>query len=536
MERFIRNVVVSLIVLASSPAIAAETSRIERVTIYPGQLATLERSVRADLAQGTGSLELTGLASAIEPDSVRVEIVSGDLSVGAVETATEVVGEPTRERERELRQQIESLKQQRQGYQDQAATARSQLRFIEGLSKLPEQSEAAQALLSGDPGNQWAELWQRIGEGSRQAHQALRNAEREAQGLKKRIETLEERLDSLGESKREAVTVTIPYRAATAGQAELRVTYRVRGPEWQPTYEARLDTRGATLELVRSARVRQATGQDWQDVQLRLSTAQPVRGERPRPATWWIDLGSDDKGPQPVSDAARYSGEIAQLKSELAAAQPETARTVDAEFAATYEIPGRVSVPAGNQPRSLRIGSHTLSADVGATVYPQQDKRAWLTATASWEGDGPLPEGPMARFRDGAFVGEQPLATWSPGEERDLGFGVDPRVDVVYEPVRDEAGASGWINTQSTVARYYQLQVTNRHDRALPVTALFRVPVGRQEAIEVTEDFSAQPSERDIDDRRGVHRWLLPLDAGASKRLELGYRVAYPEDADLQGF
>lgn len=534
MHRLLPSLVALAAVTLHAP-VSGMDSTVDRVTIYPGELATLERTVRADLEAGTGSVELTGLASALEADSVQVEVTSGDVTVGAIETATEAVGKPTRERERELRREIESLQQQRQDFQDQAATARAQLRFIDGLSRLPQQSDAAEALLSGDPASQWSDLWARIGEGSREARQALREAERQAENRQERIDTLKERLNALGGDAREAVTLTIPYRAVSAGEARLRVTYRVRGPQWQPTYEARLDTSADQVQLIRSARVRQATGQDWQDVELRLSTAQPVRGERPEPATWWLDLRSGDQARSYSGDAAVLS-EREQLAPEaMADGQGGGVRTVNAEFAATYEIPERVSVPAGNQPRTVRIGSETLASELGAVVYPQQDQRAWLTATTTWQGEGPLPAGPVARFRDGAFVGEQQLATWSPGEERDLAFSVDPRIEVTFEPVRDEAGASGWINTQSTLARHYRLRVTNRHDRALPVKALFRVPVGRDEAIDVTEAFETEPTDRDIDDRQGVHRWRLELDAGETAMLELGYRVAYPEESELEG-
>ena len=536
MARITRMFIALLVVAASAPVTAGVASRIDRVTIYPGQLATLERSIETDLTDGSGSLVVTGLASSVEADSVQVEVVAGDVTVGAVETATEAAGQPTRERERELRREINSLKHQRRDHLDHAATARSQLRFIEGLSKLPEQSSSAEALLGGEAaGSQWSQLWQRIGEGSREAHEALRTAERAAQDLKERIDTLEQRLGSLGNARREAVTVTIPYRAVSGGPVQLELSYRVRGPEWEPTYEARLDTGAGDVRLIRSARVRQATGRDWEDVELRLATVQPVRGERPEPATWWVDLGTSDAAPRSVRDTTPTLREGADQKSAMTATAGEGARTVNAAFAATYEIPHRVSLPAGNQPRSFRIGSHELSAAVGATVYPQQDKRAWLTATATWDGQGALPEGRMARFRDGAYVGEQRLADWPPGEERDLAFGVDPRVEVDFEPVRDEAGASGWINTQSTIARYYQLRVNNRHDRALPVSVLFRVPVGRNEAIRINEDFDTQPDERNIDDRRGVHRWVLDLDARSASSLKLGYKVAYPEEAELQG-
>ena len=519
--------------LASPPLAVAVESRIDAVTIYPGQLARVERVARVDLEAGGGTVVFGGLPAALESGSVRVAVESGGATIGAVEVATEPVGEAPRERERALREQIEALQAQRQDALDRVTAARTQITFIDGLARLPEGEGAAGALTAGEGAERWSALWQSIGEGSRAAHERVRAGEREAERSRREIEVLQRRLEQLGRTREQAVGVTVPYRADAAGPAVLRLSYRVRGPRWQPLYQTRLDTGAERLELVRSARVTQATGEDWNDVKLALSTAQPVRGERPEPATWWIDLAPEVR---PAAKAER-SGAAADLASGLAQEEPAAprARTVSAEFAATYEIPGRVSVPAGNQPREVRIGTAELGAGIGVQLFPQQDPRAWLTATSTWDGPGPLPGGRVARFRDGAYVGSGVLRTWSPGEERDLSFGLDPRVEVGFEPLRDEAGESGWITTRSTLVRRYALEVTNRHGRPLPVTALFRVPVPRNEEISVQGTYSTPPSRRDIDDRRGVHAWDFELDAGKSRRLDLAYEVSYPEDRELSG-
>lgn len=513
----------------ASAAGAAVESRIHSVTVYPGQLARVERVAQVSADVGAGTLAFEGLPAAIEADSVRVAVEAGAATIGAVEVARQPVGTPPRERERELRQRIEALEAERRAALDRVAAARTQITFIEGLAKLPEGEGAAEALTAGDGAQRWTQLWERIGAGAHQARQRVRAGEREAARIKAEIDTLERRLERLGGSRPEAVRVAVPYRADAPGAVRLRLAYRVRGPTWEPLYETHLDTSAGRLRLIRRARVRQATGEDWDGVRLALATARPVRGDRPRPATWWVDLAPEAER---AEQAAARDRALARGEGKVAEAP---ARTVSAEFAATYEIPGQVSVPAGNQARELRLATSELDARIGAHAFPQRDRRVWLTADATWSGDGPLPPGRVARFRDGAYVGSARLAGWSPGEARTLSFGVDPRIEVRFEPIRDEAGASGWITTKSTLARRYRLEVVNRHGRALPVHALFRVPVARAKSITVEADFSRPPSRRDVDDRQGVHAWDVELAPGGSTALELGYEVAYPEGRELRG-
>lgn len=528
-----RMLVLSLFCIGAAPAVGAVVDlRIDSVTVYPGQLARVERVARVDLDASDETLVFEGLPASVEDGSVRVTVEEGDVSIGAVEIEREPVDEAPREREQALRERISILETERQAALDRATAARAQITFIEGLAKLPQGEGAAEALTAGEGAARWSSLWESIGNGSRAAHDRLRTAEREADRLRAEIEVLEHRLRQLGRNRDERVRVTVSHGADARGEASIRLVYRVRGPRWTPLYQMRLDTGREELEIVRSARVSQATGEDWTGVRLSLSTAQPVLGDRPEPQPWWIDLAPEVR-PQQRAESGVASADFAGLAPEVEAARG--ARTVNAEFAATYEIAGRVSVPADNQPRELQIASDRLDARIGASVQPQQDRRAWLTASATWDGAGPLPAGPVSRFRDGAYVGKGGLDTWSPGEERDLSFGVDPRVAVVFEPIEDEAGESGWITTQSTLVRRYRLEVINRHGRALPVTALFRVPVARNEKITVEELFPAAPTRRDIDERRGVHAWELDLGAGQSRRLELGYRVSYPEGRKLSG-
>ena len=332
------------------PLAAVAESRIDAVTVYPGQLARIERVAEIRVDAGRGEHVFTGLPAALEPDSVRVEAAAGSLRLASVEIAREPVGEPPRQREAELRAEIENLEQQRRAALDRVAAAKNQITFIEGLARLPQGEGAAEALTAGEGAERWSALLDRIGEGADNAYRAQRTNEREASRLRQRIETLQRKLDQLGRDRREQVNVTVPYDAGSSGTATLRLAYRVRGPRWQPQYETRLDTAAGELALVRTARVQQATGEDWTDVRLALSTAQPVRGQRPEPRPWWIDLAPEQQ-PKAAADTAGQS--LAMEESGRAREPAQGARTVNAEFAATYAIPGRVSVPAGNQPRTV---------------------------------------------------------------------------------------------------------------------------------------------------------------------------------------
>ncbi len=533
-HRTARTLTLSVVLLASPGHADPVDSEIERVTMFPGELARVERVARLQAPDARGELAFEGLPAAVVDGSVRLSVESGEATLGSVETTREPVGEPSRARERELEERLERLRGQRQAALDRASAARSQITFIEALAELPRRDGAAQALIGGDAAPQrWARLWERIGAGSQAAHERLREHESEAERLKTKINTLERRLRQLGEERGERVAVRARYTDAS-GPLTLRLRYRVRGPRWQPVYAARLDTEAGQLTLERRAIVRQATGEDWRDVALRLSTIRPVRGDRPRAEPWWIRLAPETEAELETNLASDTASDRAD-GGGAQAAPSKGAEMVTTEFAATYTVNAATTVPAGNDPREVVIGEDRLDAAVGVEVLPQQDQRAWLTADAAWNGEGPLPAGELTRYRDGAYVGEGRLEAWSPGASRTLAFGTDPRVDVRFQPKRDTVGESGWISSESTRARQYELVVTNRHTRELDVDVLFRVPVPRNDAITVATDFSTPPTSEDVDGKRGVHAWAATLAPDGERTWSLGYSVRYPAERDLRG-
>ena len=97
------------------------------------------------------------------------------------------------------------------------------------------------------------------------------------------------RRDRVASQRTRVVSVTI--NLAAERDAELRLSYQVRGPGWQPSYRATLDTPRPACSSERLALVAQNSGEDWSNVQLTLSTGQPHRatqGRLPRP--WTLDV------------------------------------------------------------------------------------------------------------------------------------------------------------------------------------------------------------------------------------------------------
>ncbi len=82
-----------------------------------------------------------------------------------------------------------------------------------------------------------------------------------------------------GSSRTERDAVIVVDRAGAGGK--VRLNYLVGGATWRPQYRLRAGAENDPIQLEYLAAVEQQTGEDWGDVDMTLSTAQPQLNATP---------------------------------------------------------------------------------------------------------------------------------------------------------------------------------------------------------------------------------------------------------------
>jgi uncharacterized protein (TIGR02231 family) len=331
----------------------------------------------------------------------------------------------------------------------------------------------------------------------------------------------------------------------------VKLSYRVRNSGWTPQYRGRLDTTKGTLTVERLARVAQGSGEDWNDVRLRLSTEQPRQAIAPRGLPIWrISIAP----PPTVSsaDTRRYAESPAPMMAMAAAApamvmRPGTgqqelsppvvvnfdASVFQGEFAAEYALPQPVTLRGNGQELSLTLGQQTLDARLIARVQPQIEAQAYLFAEAKRPA-GAFPNGPMQLYRDGSLIGSIPFRP-NDGTEWTLPFGTDDWLRVDVSPEQRDGADTGLIATRRERIVTRQWAIENRRTRTVTVQVLEAAPVGEHADIRVQTQFSPAVTQSDWGSRPGVQLWELPLEPGRTQRFSAVYRISVPKDANVLG-
>jgi uncharacterized protein (TIGR02231 family) len=557
-----RSLIVLALALPALPALVsgahaadiAATSRIDAVTVFPSG-AELTRVGKVKLPAGDHVVLFADLPARAIASSIRVEgKATGRLEIGSVDSRRVFVPRTdaavaATERKR-IENAIEKLKDDKAVLQASVQAAETQKKLIDNLAELPTHPVPASGAAPPQP--DWGQIFGLIGQRLAEAQKAIVETQIKMREVDRQIKDLEGKLASLAPAQDERTEVKVFVNAGGPLEADIAIRYQVGAAAWVPFYDARLATGSKAqppkLQLVRRASIQQRSGESWDEVALSLSTTRPGAGTAaPELGPVTVDYEPEPRPVPPVASAPRSMAAREPAGADRAAAMEGEGRLrkaapapqrVQAEevrasieiqgFQAIYGIAGRVTVPATGEAKRVQIDEAQLDPALTVRTVPKREQKAYLYAKMTMARGTPILPGRVSLFRDATFVGNGRLPLLSPGEEHELGFGVDDSVRVRHAVAEEKRGETGIITASKTDTRNYRITVKNLHQRAIPVTVIDQIPVSQNADIKVELLGKSAPTKRDLDDKRGVMAWEMSLQPDEEKAVEFGYRITWP--------
>ncbi|MBK8290821.1 MAG: DUF4139 domain-containing protein [Flammeovirgaceae bacterium] len=208
------------------------------------------------------------------------------------------------------------------------------------------------------------------------------------------------------------IVVSVSAEAATS--VELEVNYVVANAGWYPIYDLRAANTKNPVQLSYKANVFQSTGEEWKNVKLKLSTANPNQsGLKPELASWFLDFyqpisyALSEKAAGMTSRSAPMMAKEDLLESEVdAQSVADYVTTIQTTLNTEFEISLPYTVSSAAKPTLVDIRSYEMKSDYVYSVAPKLDTDAFLIAKATgWEDFNLLP-GEANIFFEGTFVGK----------------------------------------------------------------------------------------------------------------------------------
>ncbi|MEW6682807.1 MAG: mucoidy inhibitor MuiA family protein [Nitrospirota bacterium] len=548
----IRFLIVTSLLILTYPASAAPkdlpaTSRIDAVTVYLRN-ARVTRVAKVDLPAGDARVTLENLPDQLLDQSLRVSgtgRANAQVFGATVERVPHV--ETTAKDVRAAQDKVTALEAQDREMEDRIKQATARKELLDSLRSTYVKERTENLAVRPMSPKEWGDLVDFVAKQYDAVLDEIRKTEFARRELAKQLQAARKELEQIrAKGGLVTKTVAVDLHAESAGPFELAVSYVVESAAWSPIWDARLDADKQTIALSLYGSVRQTSGEDWIDVSLALSTAQPTRGiEVPDLPPQYLDIirplpaapaaGLLQKG---RADELRAMGTMESLEDKDAGVPMEAAEAAVTQglLAATFTAPRRESVDSSGTPRRAFLSTFPLKAELTRLAAPKLDEQTVLTAKATNESGPVLLPGPVNVFLGDELTGQTFLPLVPPGDEIKLAFGPDDRVKVERKIIERKHETTGVFSKEDLYRYRIRTTVKNLYPTPVTVTILDQVPISRDETIKVTIlDGSTKPTESEDPIKPGVRRYTYTLQPKAEQVIELGYEVRFPKGQMVGG-
>lgn len=573
------------VVLADDISISGDLSN---VIVYRGQ-ALVTRDIPAEKV-GSYEIVVTDLPSAIVSDTLYADTPDG-ITISSVRYREKVIKEDTREEVKELERKISDINFEKyiaEKNREMAMVNWSSLDKLENYSVTSKEIDLKSGVLQADPVIQIQNYIEtqrsKFRKESLEIDRQIREFEQELVELNKKLSELKQ-----GRQTRIREAVLLVNKTGS-DKGVIKLNYMVNNANWSPQYNLKAMVDNSKCMIEYNAIIHQSTGEDWEGVDLSLSTAQasmvagaptidPLEitvqqavkdgrgyyGVLSKEATSVDDVAggtsvyyqdqtqSFDKLLSSRNQRAREGKRATVLLNEIAV-QSQAAEIIADEdmlkkmkkqteqsrrnegIAVTYKIKGKITLPSKSDQQLVNIVNANVDASYTMLATPLLTDYVYLQGTVVNASDTIFLPGQSDMFRDGQFVGNGQMPLVTINETFDIGFGIDSQIKVVRE-FEDKKVDTLWGNRVDT--NKYRIAIHNYKPVAVKLRLIDRIPYTENEELSISEfttDTKLSDDKKYLRTQRnkGILRWDLNLKPNSSSEkatvVNYSYIVKYDGD------
>ncbi|MFN7313638.1 MAG: mucoidy inhibitor MuiA family protein [Bacteroidota bacterium] len=361
-------------------------------------------------------------------------------------------------------------------------------------------------------------------------------------GIKNKLQA---QLDGYLNNQNSTVEIVVTVKAITPiNQTKIEWTYLVGNASWRPFYDIRVKDTKSPLQLVSKAYITQSTGEDWKNVVLKLSTANPNEsGTKPELNTSQLYFRQGYFDRQDKLEEVRIMRKrplvSSKAESDLNAepSAPELSYHINqavvnqATANIEFTVTSAYTIPSDNNPNQVDLTVNNLNATYSYGAVPKLDKDAFVTAKVSGNDLINQISGEANVYFDGIYTGKT-FINGTVSDSLTLSLGRDKRIQIQRVQLKDFSSKS---LTGSTKRELNTWEITLRNTRKEPITIEVedQIPVSTDKEIEVK---LLNNGNAIVDENTGKLKWFITLEAEKSQTLRFSFEVKYPKDKFINAY
>jgi uncharacterized protein (TIGR02231 family) len=390
------------------------------------------------------------------------------------------------------------------------------------------------------------------------ALKSLENSEKDAD-VKKEIKRIERQLGEIrNQGSKPTGEIVVQLGESTNINTTFELSYYVTNCGWVPMYDIRIKDVNTPADITAKANVYQNTGQDWQNIDISLSTGNPAKGNtKPVLNPWQLFLSNKNT----YRSKARYEKSVnmqapMESKSEEMRDMPQSINAkalqvlpgVSSGSSVTpssftnvnatttnsiFDIKIPYTIKSDGKDNIVEIQKYEVAAKYAYFAIPKVDRDAFLVADLiGWDKNELLPGDANVYFEKN-YVGKTYFDSRIVDDTLSFALGRDNNVRIDRKKVKELSEKVSITNNYIKQTREFEIDLKNTRKSEITIELEDQIPMSTNEELTI-EKINAEGAI--YDKQTGKLTWNITLAPGQSKTLKFGYSVRYPKNMILGGF
>ena len=521
--------VITLFCSLNAEKIDSIDSHIDQVTVYT-QGATLHRSASMKLSAGVTSIVIKGLPLSIDESTINIFTSSGTI----------LLSEKLNRQYVDYNQIRSRYEAEKRDLQDSIDYVNVMIEVLKGQEALLNSNRSLQNEDKGFTTDDLSKLNQYYGQEMLNVKKEIYKLNLKNRDLSKRISQLTDQMNQEGiNESRGSAYLIMELEVQKPGVVHIEFDYFVNEAGWTPKYDLRMEGLAKDLKIVYKASVYQNTGENWDDIQLILSTAQPTLDYTlPELQPYYLNFNNyysqnenrdQDAIMEEVVVMGRAAGAMVSKEKESVEQYAPPTSITKSQTSFDYKITQPYSIPSSGVEQTVMLKSESVPVKYQYVTMPKLTETAYLTAEIKeWESLNLL-YGEANIFIENKYSGKTYIGENQYTEDYVLSLGKDDNV-IVKRELSKGYSKSQFIGNNRVETKSWGLSIKNNKTEPIEVILLDQYPISQNSDIKVD---LKRDADANINKETGQLKWTLNIASLDKWSDYIEYEVKYPKDRNL---
>jgi uncharacterized protein (TIGR02231 family) len=361
--------------------------------------------------------------------------------------------------------------------------------------------------------------------------QKLLESSRKIVVLEKEKNKIEAQMKELGSKYGNQVTgeVQIVIISKANTNELLEISYIDPRAQWATSFDLRLESLQKPLNLVNKGKITQFTGEDWSNINLKLSTGNPQSNiQFPVINPWFLYYFENQMYYQNAKKSGGYPVQ-ARMEDNVRVSTGIVNEEIVAKENITfmeYILPDKMSIPSDSKEHEVKLKNNEISAGYEYIAIPKTDNNVYLQAKIlDWDQFN-LSSGELKLYFEGTYIGTSYLNANILSDTLTLSLGPDIAIACKREKLKDLKKTS-FFSGKRQIQSGYEITLKNNKPTSVDVVLNDQIPISTDSEMEIEAE---ELSGGKLNKETGIIEWKLKMKPGEQVKKRLAYTVKIPKD------